>query len=431
MDIRKTLPAAILMGGLAASQLSGADGCTPQQHVVKNGETLSAIAAAERGDWRLYPLIAKASGISNPNLINVGQTLTIPCPSAADVALLCGPPATIRKRAITAKAAPPVEPPAPAPVAASASAPAPTITVNPIITNTVNVASAAPAVVAESKHTAATVPPPATVPVPSATPTPVPAATPAPTSNVVVAKVNTARFVGSMWTSAITTPLERSNVIDYSHLDFAWVAKSFGGGKWQIQPYISVNATVAQKDYPWDNLVRGTGGVRLVKSFKNGLVSVNGGYAAEARKGMGTKSAPAYYTEGWFGWSQPTTTKSHRLFMAAPGSTWFYFGRITPFEGNNLIGLAKLEQGVTVAKLGKLSIIPDGWGTIGWDTKKEFWNNRYSYGGGLKLATSWKQIAFDLTGGYECATQYRGPSASACGPTVKVNLWRGIRKGGE
>ncbi|ADG97148.1 Curculin domain protein (mannose-binding) lectin [Segniliparus rotundus DSM 44985] len=50
----------------------------PQTYVVAGGDTLSAIAQKFYGDANLYPKIAEANGIANPDLINVGQELTIP-----------------------------------------------------------------------------------------------------------------------------------------------------------------------------------------------------------------------------------------------------------------------------------------------------------------------------------------------------------------
>ena len=47
-------------------------------HTVVAGETLSALALRYYGDPQLYRLIATASGIANPNVINVGQRLILP-----------------------------------------------------------------------------------------------------------------------------------------------------------------------------------------------------------------------------------------------------------------------------------------------------------------------------------------------------------------
>ena len=47
-------------------------------YTVVSGDTLWAIAERFYGDGNRYPEIAAASGISNPDLINVGQVVTIP-----------------------------------------------------------------------------------------------------------------------------------------------------------------------------------------------------------------------------------------------------------------------------------------------------------------------------------------------------------------
>ena len=47
-------------------------------HTVVAGETLSALALRFYGDAELYRLIATASGIADPNVINVGQRLIMP-----------------------------------------------------------------------------------------------------------------------------------------------------------------------------------------------------------------------------------------------------------------------------------------------------------------------------------------------------------------
>ena len=45
--------------------------------IVKKGDTLAGIAATYLGDAGMYELIAEYNGISNPNLIEVGQLITI------------------------------------------------------------------------------------------------------------------------------------------------------------------------------------------------------------------------------------------------------------------------------------------------------------------------------------------------------------------
>ncbi|BBZ76213.1 lectin [Mycolicibacterium anyangense] len=50
----------------------------PRTYTVVEGDTLWAIAERFYGDGNRYPEIAAASGIANPDLINVGQVVTIP-----------------------------------------------------------------------------------------------------------------------------------------------------------------------------------------------------------------------------------------------------------------------------------------------------------------------------------------------------------------
>ncbi len=48
------------------------------RHTVVAGDTLSALALRFYGDASLYPLIATASGVADPDVIDVGQRLIIP-----------------------------------------------------------------------------------------------------------------------------------------------------------------------------------------------------------------------------------------------------------------------------------------------------------------------------------------------------------------
>lgn len=50
----------------------------PRTYTVESGDTLWAIAERFYGDGSQYQRIADASGISNPDLIQPGQVLTIP-----------------------------------------------------------------------------------------------------------------------------------------------------------------------------------------------------------------------------------------------------------------------------------------------------------------------------------------------------------------
>lgn len=57
----------------------------PRVHNVVAGETLSGIARDFYGDASMFPLIAQANQIADPNQIFVGQVLQIPEPPAPPV----------------------------------------------------------------------------------------------------------------------------------------------------------------------------------------------------------------------------------------------------------------------------------------------------------------------------------------------------------
>lgn len=51
---------------------------TPITYVVKSGDTLWGIAKKYYGDGSKYTIIAEENKLSNPNMLNIGQNLTIP-----------------------------------------------------------------------------------------------------------------------------------------------------------------------------------------------------------------------------------------------------------------------------------------------------------------------------------------------------------------
>ena len=70
---------------------------------------------------------------------------------------------------------------------------------------------------------------------------------------------------------------------------------------------------------------------------------------------------------------------------------------------------------------------------FGFDTDNHPWNNRYSYGAGLKVAAPWKSGVVSVQAGYICAKQYAGPvtvgtPSSYCGPGISLDFWGGLRK---
>lgn len=239
------------------------------------------------------------------------------------------------------------------------------------------------------------------------------------------------RAPGSMWNIIGTSPLERDNWIDYFHVDQGILLGKIGGVK--VVPYIGLNAVKDSKGYSWNNRVQGEVGVKFVKSFTNGVIDVGTAFAAERRFGQNlsvrTRTGIIGFAGGWHGWQQPNSQPSSKKFLPGglPGAFQWRVGNISPFEKNNVIGSLRADQGFTLAKLGRVSLIPtatfQGWT----DSDKNPWNRRYMYGGGLKIAIPVGNGIVDLQGGYMCAKQYSGApsSGTGCGPAVSVNFWTG------
>ncbi len=240
---------------------------------------------------------------------------------------------------------------------------------------------------------------------------------------------------GSTWNFLGTTPLEKGNLIDYFHVDQGVILAEVSGI--QVEPYVAVNTAKDSKGYPWNNKVKMEAGVKIGKGFRTGIAKIGVGYASERRDSYGstpsqTESDWTVFTEGWFGRDQPSRSPRNSFLSATPGSAQWLIGTVSPFERRNVIGLTRVEQGVQLAKVSSVSLIPMGWGQFGFDTKGNFWNNRYTYGGGLKIAIPWNTGVVDVVGGYECAKQHDGgkPSsvAAVCGPAVRFDIWTGWRK---
>jgi hypothetical protein len=236
-----------------------------------------------------------------------------------------------------------------------------------------------------------------------------------------------------MWNSFGFSPIERGNKVNYFHLDQGVIATVLPG-KVQLIPYAAVNATKDTKGYTWDNKVKVEAGVKLVKASSFGMVSVGTAYARETRKGIDgndSKSGLMAYTDGWMGWDQTTPGTRTSLFSSLPGSGWFSVGNTSPFESGNVIGVVRAEQGVTLVKTKRLSLIPDAWGQVGFDSQGKPWNRRYLYGAGMKVSVPWSAGVLAVTAGYECAKEYGNSATSSsamCGPRLSVDPWTGWRK---
>lgn len=225
-----------------------------------------------------------------------------------------------------------------------------------------------------------------------------------------------AQTPGSTWgATGNSSPTEKDNIIKSLYLEQGF--ELFHEGTLLLVPYASLTGTIDTKGYEWDNRVIGVGGVKLVKNFPNGMISFGTGYATEYRKGGMRKSAPLVQATYWFGWNQ-----CERF----PGSSWGVAGYTSPVERNNFIATSYAQQGVRIAKIGCVSIVPFVEGTVSGDSEGYDWNNRAIYGGGIKAVIPGKKGVSELGTSYQRENRFKtGVSASTI--TLFAKFWFGWR----
>jgi LysM repeat protein len=396
--------------------------CQDQSRTVVRGDTLSAIAQARAGRANLYPQLAAANGINDWNLIFPGQVIKIPCNlSGVPVTTTAArqrpqaKPATAPSKAPAAGVPGPPGPPGPQGPQGPPGPPGPPGPTGP--------SSPAPAPVS---------PPPATQIIPA--PTPAKPATEAASifpaqrpsveqGSTEVSRPNVHLLPGSVWNSVATTPLEKGNYVNYFHAEQGFVLGQFG--RFQLQPYVAFNRVDDTQNLPWNNKVEMEAGGKLVTSFSNGVITVGAAGAQERREEQRVNNIIGF-TTGWFGWDQPARISSGKnLFSASPGGAWWTAGNTSPFEKNNIIATGYVEQGVTIAKLKGISLIPLASFRAGWDQKDYPWNNRISGSADMKISVPWSTGTVNLQGGYECSQVKLRSDDRTCGPALKLNFWTG------
>lgn len=214
---------------------------------------------------------------------------------------------------------------------------------------------------------------------------------------------------GQAWTSVgDTSPVEHGNIQSEAYFEQDFVIASFDNGRSTFTPFVSVALGNDTYGYEWNNKVLPQGGGKLNFNFKHGIISFGGGYAFEARYlGANSEITPTDLNEtaglpahsgggfgeiqGWFGWQMPGNPKSR-----FPGSTWFVAGNIEPIERGNVIMMQEFQQGMIIARIHRVAVIPFGEATASADTERYDWENKVDLGSGVKLATTIHNIYMEL-----------------------------------
>lgn len=228
---------------------------------------------------------------------------------------------------------------------------------------------------------------------------------------------------GSAWNSSgNVSPAEKGNILSTTYVEQGYTL--FRSRTISFVPYVSLSVSFDTEGYDWNNRVNGQAGVKLVKSFKSGVVSLGAAYVEEYRFKSGSRnSGPVFYASEWFGWNQPTANLTSRK-IRFPGSTWLSVGNISPVEKGNVILSAYLEQGMTIAKIRRTSVIPFGAYTLSRDTDGYDWNNRDLYAAGLKLAIPGSSKVTELGVAYQREHRIKS-GLDADGIAVFLRFWIG------
>jgi len=225
---------------------------------------------------------------------------------------------------------------------------------------------------------------------------------------------------GQMWsTNGTYSPLEKGNVLSQSYFEQTASIYSTWNNSVTLTPYAGFGMVSDTKGYSWNNKIQPSGGIKVNKLFRYGVISVGTAYAYEDR--FNDSKAPKAsgrtdYILDWFGW-QPVSSKTSRF----PGSTWAILGHFSPVEHGNLIEQAYVTQGFVLHRFNRAVVVPYGEFTVGHDSQGFDWENRSISGGGVKLAISRGQLYSDLGAGVVHETRFN-TGLSANGLKVFMNV---------
>ena len=225
---------------------------------------------------------------------------------------------------------------------------------------------------------------------------------------------------GQMWsTNGTYSPLEKGNVLSQSYFEQTASVYSTWHNSVTITPYAGFGMVSDTKGYSWNNKIQPSGGIKVNKVCRYGIVSVGTAYAYEDR--FNDSKAPKAsgrtdYILDWFGW-QPVASKTSRF----PGSTWAIVGHFSPVEHGNLIEQAYVTQGFVFHRFNRAAVVPYGEFTVGHDSQGFDWENRTISGAGVKIAIPRGRLYTDLGAGVVHENRFN-TGLSASGLKVFMNV---------
>ena len=232
-------------------------------------------------------------------------------------------------------------------------------------------------------------------------------------------------FPGSAWVnSGYISPLEPGNLLTTSAFEQGITLVKRGPHR--VAPYAALTITQDGEGLDWNNKVVSQIGLKYSRVFGSGIVQAGAGYAYERRfrssLGMGQ---PIGFASYWFGWNHDLRGgRPRRLWSSLPGTSWAAVGNHAPAERNNVIASVYVQQGVTLARVSRVSIIPLVEHTLTIDSVGHSWNNRRILGEGLKLRVPVGHGVIEPAVIYKHERRWRD-GQSADGLTASVNLWYG------
>lgn len=232
-------------------------------------------------------------------------------------------------------------------------------------------------------------------------------------------------FPGSGWVnSGYVSPLEPGNVL--TTYAFEQGVTLITRGSHGVATYGALTITQDGEGLDWNNKAVSQVGLKYSRAFRNGVVQAGAGYAYERRFRSGlSMGQPIGFASYWFGWNRDLRSgRARRLWSSLPGSSWAAIGNHAPAERNNVIASVYLQQGVTLASLSRVSVIPIVEYTLAIDSAGHPWNNKRVFGEGLKLRVPVGGGVLEAAVVYKHERRWRN-GHSADGLTASVNLWHG------